>query len=177
MDTAGRGLHVLRTTGLPNGAGGVGSRALDINNNDVIVGRSNSLGRDYAVRRQGGQIFNLGTLSGYLDSDAQAINESGQIVGTAYGPNGTSAYLYSGSAMLNLSLLSEVLAAGWTNLRTATDINEAGSIVGTGLKNGQVHSFLLRTASDSAVPSPAPLMLLLLGIWPLREALCARHSS
>ena len=49
----------------------------------------------------------------------------------------TCAFLYDGSQMLDLCLLTDCTSYGWERLRFATDINDNGDIAGTGMFNGE----------------------------------------
>ncbi len=59
--------------------------------------------------------------------------------------------------MINLGLLPEVTAAGWSSLTEANGINSSGQIVGAGVMNGQQHAFLM--TPTSVVPIPAAFWL------------------
>jgi probable HAF family extracellular repeat protein len=90
-----------------------------------------------------GPLEDLGSLGG-LNSFARAINSSGQIVGKSGDAGGlTHAFLYIGS-MVNLNQLMPA-GSGW-ELIEATDINDAGQIVGYGRFNGRIRAFLLTPA-------------------------------
>ncbi len=69
----------------------------------------------------------------------KAINNTGQIVGLASSSTGLAlesrAFLYSGGQMLDLNMLVPA-NSGWV-LLSASSINDAGQIVGTGLYEGQ----------------------------------------
>jgi probable HAF family extracellular repeat protein len=83
----------------------------------------------------------LGTLVGAV-SWAYDVNDNGQVVGWAYTTsNAEHAFLYSGSMMIDLNTLIDLLS-GWA-LQEAYDINDAGQIVGYGSIGNQTHAFLL----------------------------------
>jgi probable HAF family extracellular repeat protein len=106
------------------GLGGDGI-AFAVNDAGVAVGEetSSSTGLGHAIRFQGTNIVNLGTLGG-IESFAYAINNSGQIVGYAYDTNEASrAFLYSGGKMTNLDAFGATDSA-------ATAINSSGQIAG-----------------------------------------------
>jgi len=78
----------------------------------------------------GGDNIDLGTLDGYTDSTAMAINNLGQIVGYAYrAESGERAVLFDGTGGGNNVDLG-VLSGGGTTSSRASDINDAGQIVG-----------------------------------------------
>jgi probable HAF family extracellular repeat protein len=151
--------------------------AADINNLGTVVG-SSLVDRNndafHATRWDtSGNATDLGTLSGDYYSFATAINESGVAVGqsgSAVFPNSEKHYavIYQAGQVINLNSFAEIVAAGWTQLYSATDINEAGSIVGFGLKDGEVRAYLLTVAAPdpdpNSVPLPAPLAMLAFGM-------------
>src|SRR5262249_42084386 len=70
----------------------------------------------------------LSTPANYSSSSASSINNSGQVIGSAYDLNGTShAVLWQGGTITDLG--NEV-PTGWT-LDAVTAINDAGQIAGT----------------------------------------------
>jgi probable HAF family extracellular repeat protein len=90
----------------------------------------------------------LGTLTGDDGSSAAAINFYGHIVGMSTSNSGSRAFLWNarkGMRDLNTLIPSN---SGWT-LWDASGINVFGSIVGTGMINGQFHAFML-TLTGSA---------------------------
>lgn len=72
---------------------------------------------------------------------ADAVNASGQVVGTYFTNAGEVAFLYQNGAVTDLN---DLLPAGsaW-ELHAATDINDAGQIVGHGAHDGEPRGFLL----------------------------------
>lgn len=87
------------------------------------------------------QIIDLGTLGGSM-SQANAINEMGQVVGSSTISNGeTRAFLYENGSMLNLGTLGGSLSG-------ATDINELGQITGSSfISSGNMRAFLYENGS------------------------------
>jgi hypothetical protein len=164
--------------------------AADINNQGIVVGSSSSYfanGGVISLRASAwdanGNFIDLGApgRNTNYSSYASAINEAGIAVGGAsdvFSPNDadTFAVLFQGGQTYNLGSLVDLAAAGWTQLYSATDINEAGSIVGFGLKDGAVHAYLLTVAAvvdpdPSNVPLPGPLAMLAFGLLVLPRAL------
>ncbi len=145
--------------------GGQLGYALDINNQDDVVGWATyppfpplpGATRAFFWNASVGA-RELGTLGG-ATSQAYAINDPGQIVGTSGGPgaSGQRAFLWDG-AMFDLNDLVAP-GSGWV-LTTARDINVAGEIVGTGRLGSSVsRAFLLRPGGPlfrvPSIPPPA----------------------
>jgi probable HAF family extracellular repeat protein len=136
------------------------SQDLSINEAGQVVGYSTTK-NDFATHAflySGTTMKDLGALSGG-DSQAQDINNNGQVVGTASLASGAwHAFLYRGSTMTDLNTLISP-SSGWT-LEQANGINDAGQIVGYGINpSGQSHAFLL-----TPVPEPSTFVLLGLGL-------------
>jgi probable HAF family extracellular repeat protein len=97
----------------------------------------------------------LGTLGGD-NSDAYAINASGEVVGTSAttGDAAYDAFLYTtSSGMIDLNSLLPA-GSGW-DLQVATAINDSGQVVGFGTNpEGQQDAFLMDTT-----PEPASMAL------------------
>jgi hypothetical protein len=76
---------------------------------------------------------------------ATAINNRRDAVGTSFDDASgfQSAVIWREGRTTSLALLPEALAAGWTHLRSAYDINDDGVIVGYGIKDGQERGFML----------------------------------
>lgn len=110
-----------------------------INDSGTIVGRANYSGLlQQAFVYSGGVMTGLGTLGGG-DSQAEGINNSGQIVGFSYitGNTANQAFLYSGGVMTNLGTLG-----GSNSWAYAINNNSVitGSSYNTG--NGSSQAFL-----------------------------------
>lgn len=84
-----------------------------------------------------GIMADLGTLPGGHESRGRGINNQGEVVGDSYGR----AFLYKNGKMVDLNSLIPA-DSGWT-LGTASGINDAGQIVGTGRYHLRIgHGFL-----------------------------------
>lgn len=171
--------------------GGQNSAATAINDKGQVVGWSN-IATDWtpptnpqsyytpqpthAFLYQNGKMIDLGTLPGYADSAATAINASGLIVGHV---SNTQDAIYTGSYSMFSSPVHAALFdpqtgpvdlngllppnSGWV-LQDATGINASGQIVGWGTYNGQEEAFLLNPGSGSPQAVPEPTTLALFGL-------------
>ena len=97
-------------------------------------------------------------VAGYAD----AVNESGQVVGTYFTPAGEYAFVYQDGVLTDLNDLLPA-GSGW-ELHAAIDINDRGQIVGQGSHDGEGRGFLLTPVESSAdlavslAASPDPLL-------------------
>lgn len=127
------------------------SEALAINDSNQIVGYSTlSDGSEEAFFWNGSTMATLGSLGG--SSYAQAINNSGVVVGGSYvdvADTTYRAFVTVSGTMRNLTTLLDASGQGWT-LIEALDVNDVGQIVGYGMLAGTRHGFLL-------TPAAAPL--------------------
>jgi len=101
-----------------------------------------------------GEMQDLGVLSGHSRGWAWAINESGQIVGAS----GTAISSRVAAAWIDgevIDLNDAVQGGSAMTLILATDINDAGQIVGYGDLDGHYHAFLLTpvAAADDEAPT------------------------
>jgi probable HAF family extracellular repeat protein len=134
--------------------------ARDINNAGHVVGNF-SISDDGSGRAflfSGGVRQDLGTLKQeHTFSSANALNNVGQIVGVSSNSSFSSAdqraFIYSNGAMQDLNLMIPA-GSGWV-LKIATDINDAGQIVGNGVKNGEDRAFLLTPTQPMLMVDPA----------------------
>ncbi|PTQ76959.1 putative secreted protein with PEP-CTERM sorting signal [Nitrosomonas oligotropha] len=117
----------------------------------------------FVTGANGAGMIDLTPLLGGDDTIATGINNSGQVVGRAY-PEGVGyGFLYSGEAVINLSLLDTVISAGWTGIAPEA-INDNGQIAGHGYLNGHIQAFLLTPSDISPVPEPSTFTMLLAGL-------------
>jgi probable HAF family extracellular repeat protein len=123
----------------------------DINDMNQVVGWSQYVptGVSPPIRRaylwtQSDGMKDLGVLSGDVSSEAVKINSSGQVIGKSYSdPNATHAFFWTNAyGMRNLNDLNIRGRAGWQFV-TATGINDAGQITGSGLLNGVARGYIL----------------------------------
>jgi len=146
--------------------GGGSGYAYGINDLGQVVGRSylpNYM--SHATLWHDGIVIDLGTLNGGHYSQANGINNAGQVVGesTITGDGFTHATLWSGGTItdLNSFLDTASISAGWT-LNTAYAINSSGWIVGDATNNlGEHHAFQILVA---AVPEPGSYTMMLSGL-------------
>ena len=129
--------------------GGTSSGAAAINNRGQAVGSANLPGdtSTHAFLYSGGKLTDLGVLGAGIVSQAEGINDRGQIVGesttSCYRCEGNElrAFLFDGRTMIDLNDLLPA-GSGW-QLSFAFGINNKGEIVGQGAHNGQSHAFLM----------------------------------
>lgn len=132
--------------------GGNGSTGRDINESGHVVGYSDLAGGGSAAFIwRGGQLINLGRLPGGFYSYAYGVNDLDHVAGSSYGdgPGGLHAVIWVDDQPINLNDLIDP-TSGW-HLAEATDINNAGQIVGHGSKDGQTHALLL--TPTAAIPT------------------------
>lgn len=141
------------------------SSANDVNDHGDVTG--SYLGSDrnsHAVVWTQEGLLDLGNNG--ISSSGSAINNHRQVVGYSLNPNSaySLAYLWDGSNAIDLNsfLSAETRAAGWV-LIEATDINDAGTIVGAAInrQTGAQHAF---TLAPSPVPEPSNTALMFCGM-------------
>jgi probable HAF family extracellular repeat protein len=124
--------------------GGSNSLALQVSDSGQAVGYSETGDTTHAFIWQDGAMRDLGTLSGGTESEAHAVNDQGQIVGTS----DNTATLWQADRVVNLNHLVRN-APGWT-LQNAVAVNAHGQIAGQGLApDGHLHAFLLTPTGKS----------------------------
>ena len=136
------------TAAAPGGfSGGAGEReAFGINESDTIVGYADFGGAVYhAFRQRANVVTDLGTLGQGTYSQADAINNSDEMVGVStVDLDGTNfhAFIANGNTMTDLNNHLDASGTGWT-LVEATAISDYGQIIGVGTSNGLSRGFLL----------------------------------
>lgn len=152
--TQGTGMVELGTLG------GKHSYALDINDQGTIIGYADKFSRDdnyYPERsfyKKSGESLREINITGQLDSRAYAINAAGIIVGRVkYDEYNSQAYMFTGEN--NFSLLKNLVHPAYknTNLQSASDINNAGEIIGK-TDTFPYNAYLARILPTSLRPSP-----------------------
>jgi probable HAF family extracellular repeat protein len=138
-------MHDLGTLG----GAGTESVARGTSSSGLVVGWSTNNSGDTHAFLYDGTMRSLGTLGGGW-SDANAVNNAGQVVGASDGR----AFLFEGSTLYDLNSLLIDNFNGVT-LRSAIGINNKGQIVAHGLNGGV---FLLSVV-PTAVPVPATAWL------------------
>jgi probable HAF family extracellular repeat protein len=108
-----------------------------------------------AIFNGDGTFQGLGHL-GLGESWAEDVNESGLIVGRAFGdPDGNGfiqkSFVWENGVMTDLSTVL-TNGDGWTTLFSASGVNDLGQIVGAGMYNGVITAYVL-----TPVPEPATI--------------------
>ena len=156
--------------------GGLESQGFKINDLGQVVGYSDTADGSrhaFITGPNGSGMMDLGDL-GADSSQARSINNLGQVVGNLYMDCycNNNSFVFSDGVMVNIGQLDVVLSSGWTGI-VATDINDQGQIVGSGLLNGNRRAFLLTGADDEEffrnyvappIPEPSTYAMLLAGL-------------
>jgi probable HAF family extracellular repeat protein len=128
---------------------GASSHAAAINDRGTVVGSiffTNGASQPFAW--ENGRVRKL-ALGDSKSAGPAAINNAGQVVGTARGRDSHSfACLWDGDALLDLNVLIK-MEAGW-RLATASAINDRGQILARATRAGEWRDYLL----SPAVPNP-----------------------
>lgn len=126
--------------------GGGEATAYDVNDAGEIVGRAFASGTSWGVLWLPAPNYGLeagihNLTNGYINSQANAINSHGQVVGTVEIGGTNVPFIWE---LGELNLLPNLLPpdSGW-ELLNVQDINDMGQIVGMGMHNGQPRAFLL----------------------------------
>lgn len=134
--------------------------AYGINETGQVVGYTTGTGRHRAALWESGVTVDLGTLTGYLSSEANGINDGGQVVGWSLTDTGGGwaygrAFLWQEGVMYDLGTLPGYAYSA------ATAINNGGQVVGYSFNGPGDHHAVLW---DPVVPEPTCLLALLCGL-------------
>jgi probable HAF family extracellular repeat protein len=142
--------------------------ALAVNDAGTIVGYQNpGSGSPEAAIFNGDATYQKLGLLGLDESWAQDINESGVIVGRAFGYEPVvvqKAFVYQNGEMTELLRMLED-SSGWDTLFEAASINDVGQIVGVGTYRGEVRAFIATPVPEPAGLSMAAMALLCTHPW------------
>ncbi len=130
-----------------------------VNNNNDAVGTVTSFwGNTSSFYLSDGQITEITDGASNSEIEAISMNDKGVVVGSADG------HAFVWDSVSGLYDLNNLLSAnsGWSVLVEATDINNLGQIVGWGIFNGEVRSFLLTRVA--AVEASTIFMIMLSGL-------------
>ena len=132
--------------------GGAVSHALDVNNNNQVVGDAEDAAGDTVAfgftdanrnnRADAGEMASLGTVVGDSASSATAINDAGVAVGASYDDAGR-------ALAVRFDGFGAVADLGLGDRSTATDVNAAGTVVG-GMEQAGAYLPFVRAADGSA---------------------------
>jgi probable HAF family extracellular repeat protein len=139
---------------------GTRSYANDINNAGQVVGYSTTADGVRAFMWQNGSTTDLG------DGIAYGINNAGLVVGMN---EGSVAAMWQNGTMTLLNTLVGVDGTGW-DLIEAQAVNDLGQIVGYGVKDDEVHGFIL-------TPVPEPEVYLMMGVGVCLAGVIARRRK
>lgn len=132
------------------------SIARAISNTDICVGYTdyglNTGGWQAAIFNGRGDVTLLGTLDELENSEAQAVNDAGMVVGFAWDNDfelDSAAWAYVNGTMYDLN--DFIAGSGFARLYQATGVNNNGDIVGYGmLDDGSLSAFVIH----GFVPAP-----------------------
>lgn len=148
--------------------GGNYSLGLRINDSGQVTGISstqiNNDNKTYAFIYSNGVMTDLGTLGG-TGSGGDGLNSLGEVVGWSQitGDSALHAFIYSNGVVQDLNTLMALSISGLV-LNHATDINDSGQIVVSGMLNGNQHGFILTPVNLTSVPIPTTIWLFFSGI-------------
>ena len=127
-------------------------------NSATWAARDSGQPRAFFYDSASGRLQSLGTLPAGGASEARAVNDFGEIAGTALNANGLPrAFFYSAGQMNDLNDLIPEVDAGVWRLESASGINASGAIVGTGTSNGLTRAYLALPGTVIGKPVIRPL--------------------
>lgn len=113
--------------------GGLVSSAKGINNSGVIVGPSMTRNRANHAFLYDGTMHDIGVLNGFTHSSADAINDSGVVIGSSYdiiiSTDGLNSYTY-GHAFIYDNIMRDLGGLPGYEYSAASGINSSGIVVG-----------------------------------------------
>lgn len=144
----------LRTNGVMKDLGTLGggvSLAFALNNKGVVIGDSTLPGEQHvhAFLWQGSAMTDLGTVDGDTDSNAQGVNNVGQVVGDSDTSTTMRAFIWQKGVMTDLNTL--ISPNSGFQLASGASINDAGQIAAAALveRTGEMHAVLLTPSNSS----------------------------
>lgn len=143
---------------LPQTNSGGGTYATDINDKGTIVGgidRGRTFAVSHALKWENGEVVDLTPGASYF-STAQAINNSGDIVGSIYDAQSTSSVLWTGGRQINLN---DVVVGYEGHLSDSLDINDKGWILSLASKGDE-----WRTVVLIPIPEPGAIVMAIAGL-------------
>jgi probable HAF family extracellular repeat protein len=121
-----------------------GSRAVAINNSQLVAGYSWGGGEYRSFLRACDTVIDLGAIEGFSKTYAWDINDAGQVVGNSSYEIGapSHAFVFTGGTLYDLN---DLLAPGhgWEYVAAAFAVNNTGQIVGYGRIDGEFRAFLM----------------------------------
>jgi probable HAF family extracellular repeat protein len=160
--------------------GGHVSEANDLNDSRQVVGWSETSvaneERPFLYVDAAGGMQDLGSLGG-RSGRANGINNGGMVVGVSDVGDSTGfdyhAFLFANNHMVDLNTLIDP-ASGW-RLVSATDINDAGQILGTACQGTDCRA--VRLDMIPGVPEPGAWLMLLIGLGLIAYRKCRLRST
>jgi len=147
--------------------GGGWNFATGINDIGRVVGYSSFEGYEAPVHAflwYAGTMIDLGTMSGFVDSYAHSINNSGQVVGSIGDRMGIHAALWENGIMKDLNDLADL--DGAMTLLSALSINESGQIIALAIEEGGGDHVI--GPQHAVLLNPVPILG---AVWPFGSGL------
>ena len=140
------------------------SLAIGINASGQVVGYTDTAGNTaqhaFITGANGVGMKDLGTLSGsFINSQANGINASGQVVGDSWSGSVQHAFITGANGVGMTDLNSYASLAGGAYFTLASGINDSGQIIAQASNS---FAYLL-TPSVAAIPEPGELGLMMSG--------------
>lgn len=162
--------------------GNPGGLAYAINNQGQVAGSyqvngfNNPAGFPFLCSAATPGVNLIAGMTQYVSGGASAINNKGQLVGSVRDRQGNGVpVLFDSGQVIELNDLLPP-GSGW-QLITATAINDASQIAGTGVFNGTLEAYVLTPSATATVPEPGSALLITGGCWLLILLLSHRRES